>query len=235
MSLLKNYVIIVAGGSGNRMGTETPKQFLEIAGMPVLMHTITAFRKSFQDIDIVVVLPESQIKFWKNLCIKYNFIIPFEVCAGGETRFQSVKNGLNQLDGDGLVGIHDGVRPLVSDETIKRCYKDAAIYGNAIPVVDVVETVRYTDTDINKVIDRSKLRLVQTPQVFRLQSIKEAFNQEYLESFTDDASVFEKFGGVIHLSEGNRENLKLTHPTDLILGESLLLSLQQSRYSQKEV
>jgi 2-C-methyl-D-erythritol 4-phosphate cytidylyltransferase len=235
MSILKKYVIIVAGGSGNRMGTGTPKQFLELAGMPVLMHTITAFRKAYQDIDIVVVLPESQIKFWKNLSIKYNFIIPFEVCAGGETRFQSVKNGLALLDGDGLVGIHDGVRPLVSDETIKRCYQDAAIYGNSIPVIDVVETVRYTDTDINKVIDRSKLRLVQTPQVFRLQSIKEAFDQEYLESFTDDASVFENFGGVVHLTEGNTENIKLTHPTDMIIGESLLLNLQQKRYSQKEV
>jgi 2-C-methyl-D-erythritol 4-phosphate cytidylyltransferase len=235
MSMLKKYVIIVAGGSGNRMGTETPKQFLELAGMPVLMHTITAFRKAYQDIDIVVVLPESQVKFWKNLCIKYNFIIPFEVCGGGDTRYQSVKNGLALLDGDGLVGIHDGVRPLVTGETIKRCYHDAAIYGNAIPVVDVVETVRYTDIDINKVIDRSKLRLVQTPQVFRLQSIKEAFKQGYMDIFTDDASVFENFGGVVHLTEGNKENIKLTHPSDMIIGESLLLSLQHERYSQKEV
>ncbi len=224
MQSLKKYVIIVAGGSGSRMGAEIPKQFLELCGLPVLMHTISIFHKTFQDIDIVVVLPENQIKEWKLLCLKHNFLTPMEICAGGETRFHSVNNGLALLEGDGLVGIHDGVRPLVSEETLKRCYQDAALYGNSIPVVEVVETVRYQEADQSRIIDRSKLRLVQTPQVFRLQSIKEAFNREFNEAFTDDASVFESNGGIVHLTEGNRENIKITHPIDLVIGEFLLNS-----------
>lgn len=224
MSSLRKYVVIVAGGSGSRMGTEIPKQFIELCGLPVLMHTISAFRKAFQDIEIILVLPEEQIKTWKNLCVKHNFNTLLEICAGGETRFHSVKNGLSLLEGDGLVGIHDGVRPLVSDETIKRCYLEAAIYGNSIPFAEVVETVRYQEGDKSRMIDRSKLRLIQTPQVFRLQSIKDAFTQEPKSTFTDDASVLESFGGIIHLTEGNRENIKITHPIDLMIGEFLLLS-----------
>lgn len=209
------------------MGTDVPKQFIELAGLPVLMHTITAFRKAFQDIEILVVLPESEIKNWKLLCLKYNFIIPFEICSGGETRFHSVRNGLSLFEGDGLVGIHDGVRPLVSVDTIKRCYRDAAIYGNAIPVTEVVETVRIQDEDKSSIVDRSKLRLVQTPQVFRLQSLKEAFTQDPDESFTDDASVLESYGGIIHITEGNRENIKITHALDLVIGECLLKKLRE--------
>jgi 2-C-methyl-D-erythritol 4-phosphate cytidylyltransferase len=224
MHSLKKYVVIVAGGSGSRMGSEVPKQFIELCKLPVLMHTISVFRKAIQDIDIVLVLPEEQIKTWKSLCLKHNFITHVEICAGGETRFHSVKNGLSLLEGDGLVGIHDGVRPLVSEETIKRCYSEAAIYGNAIPVTEVVESVRYFEADKNRMIDRSKLRLVQTPQVFRLASVKEAFSQEYKESFTDDASVFESHGGIVHLTEGNRDNIKITHPIDLVIGEFLLNS-----------
>lgn len=222
MNSLKKYAVIVAGGSGSRMGAEIPKQYIEICGLPVLMHTITVFRKAIQDIEIVLALPEEQIKPWKSLCVKHNFVNLAEICCGGETRFHSVKNGLSLLEGDGLVGIHDGVRPLVSEDTIKRCYRDAAIYGNAIPVTEVVESVRYEDEGRNTPIDRSKLRLIQTPQVFRLQSIKEAFMRDYDESFTDDASVLESSGGVIHLTEGNRENIKITHPIDLVIAEYLL-------------
>lgn len=222
MSSLKKYVIVVAGGSGSRMGLDTPKQFIEICGMPVLMHTIQVFRKALQDIEIVVVLPQEQIKTWKDLCIKYNFLVEMTICSGGETRFHSVRNGLALLEGDGIVGIHDGVRPLVSEDTIRRCYNDALIYGNAVPVGDVVESVRYVEGDTNRVIDRNKLRLIQTPQVFRLSSIKEAFEQQPCEAFTDDASVLENNGGVIHLTEGNRDNIKITHPIDLIIGEYLL-------------
>lgn len=222
MNPLKKYVIIVAGGSGSRMGSEIPKQFIELGGLPVLMHTISAFRKVFQEMEIVLVLPEGQVKTWKNLCLKYNFVATTEICHGGETRFRSVSNGLALLEGDGLVGIHDGVRPLVSPATIRRCYQEAAIYGNAIPVTEVVETVRYQEGDKSRLVDRSGLRLVQTPQVFRLQSIKEAFAQAPDENFTDDASVLESFGENIHLTEGNRENIKITHPLDLVIGEFLL-------------
>lgn len=224
MHSLKKYVVVVAGGSGSRMGSGIPKQFIELCNLPVLMHTISVFRKAIQDIDIVLVLPEEQIKTWKSLCLKHNFITPVEICAGGATRFHSVQNGLSLLEGDGLVGIHDGVRPLVSEETIRRCYQETSIYGSSIPVIDVVETVRYLEGDKSRTIDRSKLKLVQTPQVFRLASIKEAFSQEYKESFTDDASVFESFGGIVHLTEGNRENIKITHPIDLVIGEFLLNS-----------
>lgn len=224
MSSLKKYVVIVAGGSGSRMGAEIPKQFIELTGLPILMHTITVFRKAIPDIEIILVLPEEQIKTWKNLCAKYNYTALVEICAGGETRFHSVKNGLSLIEGDGLVGIHDGVRPLVTEETIKRCYQEAAIYGNAIPYVGVVETVRYQEGDKSRTIDRNKLRLIQTPQVFRLQSIKEAFTQEPKPTFTDDASVLESYGGTIHLTEGNRENIKITHPIDLVVGEFLLNS-----------
>jgi 2-C-methyl-D-erythritol 4-phosphate cytidylyltransferase len=206
------------------MGSEIPKQFIELCGLPILMHTITIFRKTFQDIEIVLVLPQEHIKPWKDLCLKYNFHIDMEICEGGETRFQSVKNGLHRLKGDGIVGVHDGVRPLVSEETIKRCYSEAAIYGNAIPVTEVVETVRLKEGDKSRTIDRTKLRLVQTPQVFRLKSIQEAFTQEPKDSFTDDASVLESFGGIIHLTEGNRENIKITHPIDLVIGEFLINS-----------
>ncbi len=223
MNSLKKYAVVVAGGSGSRMGSEVPKQFIEICGLPILMHTINVFRKAIQDIEIVLVLPEEQIKTWKNLCLKHNFIHPVEICAGGETRFHSVKNGISCIEDDGLVGIHDGVRPLVSEEAIRRCYQEAAIYGNAIPVTGVVETVRYQEDDSrSNIIDRSKLRLVQTPQVFRIESIKEAFLRDYDETFTDDASVLESNGGIIHLTEGNRENIKITHPIDLVIGEYLI-------------
>lgn len=225
MNPLKKYIIIVAGGSGSRMGSEIPKQFIELGGLPVLMHTISAFRRVFQEMDIVLVLPEDQVKTWKNLCLKHNFHVPLEICHGGETRFQSVKNGLALLEGDGLVGIHDGVRPLVSEDTIRRCYQEAAIYGNAIPVTEVVETVRYQEEDKSRVVDRSRLRLVQTPQVFRLHSIKDAFSKAPGENFTDDASVLESYGETIHLTEGNRENIKITHPIDLVIGEFLLKKL----------
>lgn len=222
MSSLKKYVVIVAGGSGSRMGSDIPKQFIEICGLPVLMHTINCFRKAYQDIGIVLVLPEDQIKTWKSLCLKHNFIHTVEVCTGGETRFHSVKKGLSVIEGDGLVGIHDGVRPLVSEETIRRCYQEAAIYGNAIPVTSVVETVRIQEEDRSTNIDRTKLRLVQTPQVFRVQSVKAAFLRDYDESFTDDASVLENNGDIIHLTEGNRENIKITHPIDLVIAEYLI-------------
>lgn len=229
--MLKKFAILVAGGAGKRMGSELPKQFLELSGLPIIMHSMLAFRNVYSDISIIVVLPEDQVKSWKELCEKHRFFVPHQITAGGETRFHSVHNGLNQIEEDGLVAIHDGVRPFVSKETIVRCFEAAALYGNAIPVMEVVETVRFLDDQKSRTIDRSKLRLVQTPQVFKVSLIKEAFIQPYKSGFTDDASVLESFGGTVHLVEGNKENIKITHPGDLVLGEYLLRLNSQPPYS----
>jgi 2-C-methyl-D-erythritol 4-phosphate cytidylyltransferase len=222
MENIKKYALIVAGGSGMRMESEIPKQFLELCGLPVLMHSMRVFKNAFNVIDIVLVLPDSQIEYWKHLCKKHQLEVPHRITYGGETRFHSVKNGLDQIGDDGLVGIHDGVRPLVSIETIQRCYNDASFHGNAIPVTEVVETIRTITGDISITLDRSQLRLVQTPQVFRVELIKAAFTQPYRTTFTDDASVLESYGGKIHLTDGNKENIKITHPIDLLLGEQLM-------------
>ncbi len=213
------YVIIVAGGSGSRMKSSLPKQFIQLAGQPILMRTISVFQHFNPEMRIIVVLPQNQITFWKGLCQKHTFSNFHEVVAGGETRFHSVKNGLSVISGDGLVAIHDGVRPLVSNETINRCFKMASIYGNSIPCISVYESVRCVKGVTNEIIDREKLRLIQTPQVFSCSQIKEAYNQLYEANFTDDASVLERMGYPIHLTEGNRENIKITDPFDLYLAE----------------
>jgi len=211
----------VAGGSGNRMGSEIPKQFIEFCGLPVLMHTMVAFKTAYENIEIIIVLPEGLVSYWESLCSQYNFKVHHQLAFGGETRFHSVKNGLELISGEGLVGIHDGVRPLVSKETIVRCYTEAAKYSSAIPVIEVVETVRVLEDNRSKIIDRSKLRLVQTPQVFEINLLKQAYQQSFNPAFTDDASVFESSSNEIHLTLGNKENIKITHPADLIMGESL--------------
>ena len=213
------YAIIVAGGSGSRMKSFLPKQFISLAGEPILMKTIEVFKRFNSEMKIIVVLAQQQIIFWKELCNKYSFVIDHEVIAGGDTRYHSVKNGLSVISGDGLVAIHDGVRPLVSNETINRCFKMASIYGNSIPCISVYESVRCVDGEINEIIDRKKLRLIQTPQVFSCAQIKDAYNQFYEANFTDDASVLEKMGYPIYLTEGNRENIKITDPFDLYMAE----------------
>jgi 2-C-methyl-D-erythritol 4-phosphate cytidylyltransferase len=220
--MIKRFVIIVAGGSGERMKSPLPKQFIEIKGKPVLMHTIETFYGFDNSISIVVVLPADQIGYWKDVCIKGDFSIPHDLVAGGETRFGSVKNGLDVIPDNVLVAIHDGVRPFVNSETIGRCFCEAEKYGNAIPCISVNDTVRRVDNYNSFIIDRLNLRLIQTPQVFLSGLIKESFNQPYLPDFTDDASVFEKSGGNVHLVEGNRENIKITDPFDLFLAEFLI-------------
>lgn len=219
---MKNYVVIVAGGTGKRMGAEIPKQFLELGGRPVLMHTIERFRDFDPSAELITVLPEDQIRFWCELQEKYAFNIVQTMVKGGATRFQSVKNGLEFVDDDGLVAIHDGVRPFVSAETIKRCFETAASLGNAIPVIQSSDSMRILKGNESAMINRQNVRLVQTPQVFRCGLLKEAYRHEYNPEFTDDASVVEKMGVKINLVDGNRENIKITNPEDLLISNALL-------------
>ncbi len=216
------FVVIVAGGSGKRMGADIPKQFLELAGKPVLMHTIERFHKFDSSIEIITVLPENQIRYWCELQNKYSFTVPHTLVRGGAHRFISVKHGLGFVSDKGLVAIHDGVRPLVKMETIQRCFDEAAKHGNAIPVVSPPDSLRYLRNGSNESINRLNVKMIQTPQVFDASLLKKAYNQPYDDSFTDDATVVEKTGVKIHLVEGNRENIKITNPEDLFIAQTLL-------------
>ena len=218
---MKKHIIIVAGGKGLRMGGEIPKQFLPICGKPVLMRTLEAFHAYDSAIHIILVLPVSQQAYWKELCVEYHFTLPHDVADGGETRFHSVMNGLAKIEGEGLVGVHDGVRPFVSQEVIARCYEESAEKKAVIPVIGVVETVRQLVDGESVTVPRDQYKLVQTPQVFDVALLRKAYHQEYTDMFTDDASVVEALGEKVHLVEGNRENIKLTTPFDLKLAELL--------------
>lgn len=215
-------VVIVAGGSGLRMGSEVPKQFMELAGKPIIMRTIEVFHRFDNQMQVVLVLPSSQIEYWNLLCEQHQFNIKVDVATGGNTRFHSVKNGLRMVDGDMLIGIHDGVRPFVSMDTLDRCYKKAAQEGAAIPIVDSIESIRQVNEHGSRALLREEIKLVQTPQVFKSDLLMSAYNTEYFAEFTDDASVVEKSGYEIHLVEGNRENIKITTPIDIAIGEMLL-------------
>ena len=214
-------VLIVAGGKGLRMGSDLPKQFLPIGGKPVLMHTIEAFHHFDRTMKIILVLPQEQQTYWQELCAQHSFVIEHTVVDGGETRFHSVKNGLACVN-SGLVGVHDGVRPFVSPEVIKRCYELAAIKKAVIPVIDVVETVRHITETGSETVSRNDYKLVQTPQVFDAELLKQAYAQEYTPFFTDDASVVEAMGIPVCLVEGNRENIKITTPFDLKISSALV-------------
>jgi len=218
---MKLYALIVAGGSGRRMGTDIPKQFLEIAGKPILMHTIERFYDFDESIEIITVLPENQLLFWSELKEKYSFSIQHKIVRGGETRFFSVKNGLEFVDPSGLVAIHDGVRPLVSNDTIRRCFESADKYGNCIPVISPSDSLRMITQEGNRPVDRMQFKQVQTPQVFKSELIKKAYQQEYQPDFTDDATVLERIGEKINMVEGNRENIKITNPHDMIIAQGL--------------
>jgi 2-C-methyl-D-erythritol 4-phosphate cytidylyltransferase len=219
---MKLYALVVAAGSGKRMGAEIPKQYLELAGKPVLMHTLERFKAFDDSIEIITVLPENQLRFWADLQKKYSFNIPHTLVKGGRARFFSVRNGLKFVDVPGLVAIHDGVRPFVSFETIKRCFETAEKLGNAIPVIPPSDTLRMISDKGSKPINRLLVRQVQTPQVFRADKIKKAYLQEYKPEFTDDATVLENTGVKINLVEGNRENIKITTPEDLVISTALL-------------
>ena len=217
-----DYIIIVAGGKGLRMGGEIPKQFLPIGGKPVLMRTLERFREYSKDLQIILVLPEAQQEYWHQLCLEYHFDVEYTLANGGETRFHSVQNGLAKVpdDAKGVVGVHDGVRPFVSVDVISNCFETARTKKAVIPVTPVVETLRHIPSQQN--VLRSDYCLVQTPQCFDIQLLKSANHQPYSEAFTDDASVVEAFGHEVSMVEGNRENIKITTPFDLKIAETLI-------------
>lgn len=218
---MEKFALIVAGGSGSRMGGERPKQFMELLGKPILMRTMELFISYDSSVHLLVVLPDNQFDAWSALCMKYGFRLKHQLVPGGASRFQSVKNGLAELPDEGLVFIHDGVRPLVSFQTIKNCERMALEKGNALPVVPVVESLRQVEQEESCHADRNQFRLVQTPQTFQNRLIKEAYRQPEIPAFTDDASVCEAMGVKINLVDGNPENIKITFPTDLRIAECL--------------
>ena len=252
-----SFCIVVAGGKGLRMGADLPKQFLPIGGRPVLMHTLEAFERAIPGIRLILVLPKDQQAFWRDLCRQHHFTLPHTIADGGATRFHSVKNGLRSLSSaqpsalrsaqrdaphlenphPSLVAVHDGVRPFVSEEVIRRTFDAARQHGAVVPVIPVVETVRQLLSPSSRqlhpsltggegggsiTVDRSLYRLVQTPQTFQLPLLLRAYEQPYTEAFTDDASVVEALGHPVTLVEGNRENIKITTPFDLTIAEALL-------------
>ena len=216
-----DYVIIVAGGKGLRMGSDIPKQFLPLGGRPVLMRTLERFRAYSPTLQIILVLPRAQQDYWRQLCRENHFQVTYLLADGGETRFHSVQHGLALIpdDAEGVVGVHDGVRPFPAIDVIRRCYETARTAKAVVPVVPVVETLRHVSEGTKP---RSEYRLVQTPQCFDIQLLKQANRQPYSDGFTDDASVVEAFGHDITLVEGNRENIKITTPFDLQVGEALV-------------
>lgn len=217
--------IIVAGGKGERMGASTPKQFLELAGKPILMHTLEKFRAADPTIEIILALPENQIEFWEGLFHAYQVSKPkHTIVKGGQTRFHSVQNALQLVKENSVVAIHDGVRPLVSSETILNCYAEAEQNGNAIPVVEVVDSLRHYSKQekTNEAVSRSCYKIVQTPQCFKSELILKAYQQDFDKLFTDDATVVEKLGETINLVSGNRENIKITTAEDIVIAEAFL-------------
>lgn len=226
MDKMPTYAIIVAGGKGLRMGGDIPKQFLPVNGIPVLMRTIRKFRDFDADMGIILVLPHSQQNYWNDLCREYSFQEPVMIADGGETRFHSVRNGLNLISDDthGVVLVHDGVRPFPSASTIRKTCEGAIEHGAAVPVVPVVDTLRHLNggTRHSATVQRDEYRIVQTPQAFDIHLLKEAYRQEYDSRFTDDASVVESCGREVALVEGNKENIKITTPFDITLAEAIL-------------
>jgi 2-C-methyl-D-erythritol 4-phosphate cytidylyltransferase len=219
---MRTFVIILAGGKGSRMDSEIPKQFIPILGKPVIMHTIEKFRSFDPKIEIIVVLPEVHIDLWKEMCNEFKFDIVHSIARGGDERFHSVKNALSLVPENSLVMIHDGVRPLVSHQSIDRVLQKASELGNAIPYIDINESIRKVGKTKSKSVNRNDYKIIQTPQAFKSDLIKSAYEQEYIDSFTDDASVLEAKGESINLVLGNTKNIKITRPVDLIITERLL-------------
>jgi len=212
---MKNYVIIVAGGSGSRLNSDIPKQFIPIHGIPVLMHTLNAFYNSSLQPEIILVLNLSYHSYWKDLCTQYNFSLPHILAEGGKQRFDSVKNALKFISGESLVAVHDAVRPIISDELIARSFKQAELEGASIPVVPSRDSLRKIEGKKTIAINREEILIVQTPQVFRSSILLKAYEQEYTSEFTDDASVVEKWGHQISTVEGDFKNIKITYQDDL--------------------
>jgi 2-C-methyl-D-erythritol 4-phosphate cytidylyltransferase len=223
---MKKSVIIVAGGTGMRMHTEIPKQFLLLGGVPVLMRTVMAFHEFDSGMQFILVLPEEHVAYWETLCKKYSFVLPMQITEGGNTRFESVKNGLQLVAPDSeLIAIHDGVRPLVSQATIQTCFDTAAVRGNAVPVMEINDSLRVLEGKSNKPVNRADYRVVQTPQVFRSDQLGESYEHAERTDYADDASVVEAAGHSIHLVPGNPENIKITKPSDILMANTLLAQL----------
>lgn len=214
-----DYVIITAGGLGTRMGKEIPKQFLKLSDKIILMHSIERFYDFKNDIKIIISLPENYINYWKNLCKRYRFTIKHKIVKGGETRFHSIQNALNEVSGKGLVAVHDGVRPLVSIETINRTFETAKLYGSGIASTDIFFSIRKITGEKSVAVNREIYKEIQTPQTFKISLLKKAYLQKFDDAFTDDASVVESIGEIIHLTEGNRDNIKITTSEDLKTAE----------------
>ncbi len=222
MAKLPEYAIIVAGGSGSRMQRQLPKQFIEVAGKPILMHTIERFYTYNSSLRIIVVLPQEQLTAWRELCRKHTFKVFHMTVTGGATRFQSVKNGVGAVMGDGLIAVHDGVRPFVDVEIIREAFKAAEQHGSAVVAVSPKDSIRELSEEGSHAVQRDKYKLVQTPQCFKADILRKAYEQPEQEYFTDDASVVESIGESIKLVEGSYRNIKITTPEDLILAEAFV-------------
>jgi len=218
----KKYALIMAGGKGMRMNSPVPKQFLKLEGKPILLHSIDKFLNTDPNIEIILILPQEYLKMWEQVCAEYMFHKPVRIAYSGETRFHSVKNGLELVTEESIVAIHDAVRPLVSSKTIQVTYKAAEMYGNAIPAIPINDSIRQIESTRSIAVDRSRYCATQTPQCFRSEIIKKAYQQEYKYTFTDDAAVVEALGEQIKLVDGNPENIKITSPKDLLIAEVLL-------------
>jgi 2-C-methyl-D-erythritol 4-phosphate cytidylyltransferase len=219
---MKKYAIIVAGGSGTRMGSATPKQFLLLGDKPVLYYTIKTFLEAYEDLQLILVLPEDYTDMGREIIDAYFDYRRIRVTAGGETRFHSVQNGLQLVDDDGIVFVHDGVRCLLTKELIYRCHDKALENGSAIPVVPARDSVRLLTGAENEAIERSRVVLVQTPQTFHSRILQPAFAIDYKERFTDEATVVEAYGLKIELVEGEEDNIKITRPADLVIAAEIL-------------
>ena len=231
---MKKYLIVVAGGKGLRMGGDMPKQFQLLCGKPVLMVTLERLYAIDPAMQLILVLPAEHMELWMELCRQYEFTVPLILANGGATRFHSVQNGLAQVDDieEALVGVHDGVRPFVSPRVVDDCFREAWIHGAAIPMIEVQDSLRHIvgGNCATEVVMRDRYRLVQTPQVFKLSVLRRAYEQRFVESFTDDASVVESSGVKVVGVEGNRENIKLTTPFDFLVAKTLM----ECRTSQQE-
>jgi 2-C-methyl-D-erythritol 4-phosphate cytidylyltransferase len=219
---MTKYAIIVAGGSGQRMGSEIPKQFLLLKGKPLLQYTIQSFLVAYTDMNIILVLPEAHLEKGRRMIKEMHLEESVQITTGGEIRFQSVKNGLAYIKHPSIVFVHDGVRCMVSPKLIRNCFEQAVVMGSAIPAVAATDSIRVDEGTTHRTIDRNKVRIIQTPQTFRSEILAEAFKAEYNAAFTDEATVIEAAGNKVYLIEGDYNNLKITRPIDLFIAEKLM-------------
>ncbi len=224
---MKKYAVIVAGGKGVRMGSAVPKQFLPLNGHPILYHTIKAFANAYTDMHLVLVLPADQVSYAQIVLQSFPNRIDITIVTGGETRFHSVQNGLRVVEENSIVFVQDGVRPLVTSALIHRCFEQAVGKGSAIPAIPVADSMRIIEDDDSRPVDREQMRVIQTPQTFRSDILIPAYRQEYQTSFTDEATVVEAFGGTVFLVDGERSNIKVTTPEDMIIAEALLKAREE--------